>query len=159
MTSGYSGKRLGIILALLAAAVVCFTACSDTASDSVSAAPVDGDAATAAASDAELSGPLYADIDIADYGTVTVELDPSAAPVTVANFVKLANEGFYDGLTFHRIIDGFMMQGGDPTGTGSGGSDETIVGEFSENGYDNPISHVYERFCSHRSHRLFSKRR
>ena len=83
-----------------------------------------------------------ADIAVQDYGTITVELDASAAPRTVDNFVKLANEGFYDGLTFHRIMEGFMMQGGDPEGNGTGGSGENIVGEFADNGYDNPISHV-----------------
>lgn len=82
-----------------------------------------------------------ANIDIKDYGTITVELDPSAAPVTCANFVELANSGFYDGLTFHRIIEGFMMQGGDPKGDGTGGSEHEIVGEFSSNGWDNPLSH------------------
>ena len=84
----------------------------------------------------------HAEISIRDYGTIRLELDESSAPVTVANFVKLAQEGFYDGLTFHRIIDGFMIQGGDPEGNGTGGSDETIKGEFSQNGVDNPISHV-----------------
>lgn len=84
----------------------------------------------------------YADIEIADYGTITVELDQASAPITVANFVELAESGFYDGLTFHRIIEGFMMQGGDPNGDGTGGSDETIVGEFSDNGYDNTLSHT-----------------
>ena len=84
----------------------------------------------------------YADIEIRDYGTVTVKLDQSAAPITCANFVHLAKSGFYDGLTFHRIIGGFMMQGGDPNADGSGGSGESIVGEFSKNGYDNPLSHT-----------------
>lgn len=84
----------------------------------------------------------YADIVIADYGTVTVALDAEAAPATVANFVELAESGFYDGLTFHRIIEGFMMQGGCPEGTGYGGSDREIPGEFSENGFDNPLSHT-----------------
>ncbi len=84
----------------------------------------------------------YADIVIKDYGTVTVSLDAETAPETVENFVNLANEGFYDGLTFHRIIDGFMMQGGDPLGNGTGGSSKTIVGEFSINGHENNISHV-----------------
>ena len=83
----------------------------------------------------------YADIEIADYGTITVELDQAAAPTTVKNFISLAESGFYDGLTFHRIMAGFMMQGGDPNGNGTGGSDTKIVGEFSANGYDNPISH------------------
>ena len=84
----------------------------------------------------------YADIEIENYGTITVELDQEAAPITVENFVNLAESGFYDGLTFHRIIEGFMMQGGCPEGTGYGGSDEEIFGEFSENGYDNPLSHT-----------------
>ena len=81
-------------------------------------------------------------IDIENYGKITLTLDADAAPKTVANFVKLAKSGFYDGLTFHRIKEGFMMQGGDPEGTGMGGSDETIVGEFSANGYENSISHI-----------------
>lgn len=84
----------------------------------------------------------YADIVIEDYGTITVELDQASAPITVANFVELAESGFYDGLTFHRIDEGFMMQGGDPNGDGTGGSDETIVGEFPDNGYDNTLSHI-----------------
>ena len=84
----------------------------------------------------------HAQIEIADYGTITVELDASAAPITVENFISLAESGFYDGLTFHRIIEGFMMQGGDPDGNGTGGSGQTIKGEFSANGVDNPISHT-----------------
>ena len=84
----------------------------------------------------------YADINIQNFGTITVKLDQSAAPITCANFVKLAQSGFYDGLTFHRIMEGYMMQGGDPQGNGFGGSDETIVGEFTANGYDNPLSHT-----------------
>lgn len=84
----------------------------------------------------------FADIDIKDYGTITVRLDGKAAPITVKNFVSLAKDGFYDGLTFHRIMEGFMMQGGDPEGTGMGGSKKTIVGEFPNNGYDNKLSHT-----------------
>ena len=84
----------------------------------------------------------YADIVIQDYGTITVELDQNTAPITVENFISLAESGFYDGLTFHRIIEGFMMQGGDPEGDGTGGSDSTIVGEFEENGYENTLSHT-----------------
>lgn len=83
-----------------------------------------------------------ADIAVKDYGTITVALDASAAPETVENFVGLAKSGFYDGLTFHRIMEGFMMQGGDPDGNGSGGSGKKITGEFSANGHENPISHV-----------------
>lgn len=81
-------------------------------------------------------------IDIADYGTITLELDSTVAPISVENFVTLIKEGFYDGLTFHRIITGFMIQGGCPLGTGTGGSDATIKGEFSSNGVENNISHV-----------------
>ena len=84
----------------------------------------------------------FADIEIADYGTITVELDAKAAPITVENFVTLAKDGFYDGLTFHRIIYGFMMQGGDPNGNGTGGSENKITGEFSANGVENPLSHT-----------------
>ena len=84
----------------------------------------------------------YADIDIKDYGTVCVELDMKTAPISVNNFINLAGSGFYDGLTFHRIMDGFMIQGGDPEGTGMGGSSEKIKGEFSANGVENNISHV-----------------
>ncbi|MBQ3900318.1 MAG: peptidylprolyl isomerase [Clostridia bacterium] len=84
----------------------------------------------------------HVEIEIRDYGKMTLELDGGEAPLTVANFLKLAKSGFYDGLTFHRIIDGFMIQGGDPEGTGFGGSDETVKGEFRSNGVDNKISHV-----------------
>lgn len=75
-------------------------------------------------------------------GRILLELDPSAAPITVANFEKLVREGFYDGLTFHRIIPGFMIQGGDPEGTGMGGPGYGIKGEFLRNGVDNPIRHT-----------------
>lgn len=92
--------------------------------------------------DTEAEDKITAEIKVKDYGTIAVELDPEHAPITVENFVKLAKDGFYDGLTFHRIMEGFMMQGGDPNGNGTGGSEETIKGEFSENGVDNPLSHT-----------------
>lgn len=82
-----------------------------------------------------------AKIEVKDYGTITVKLDGKTAPITVQNFVDLAKSGFYDGLTFHRIIEGFMIQGGDPNGNGTGGSDKTIKGEFKENGVKNNIKH------------------
>lgn len=88
-----------------------------------------------------LTGVHHAEIVIKDYGTISLELDADTAPISVTNFVKLAQEGFYDGLTFHRIMDGFMMQGGDPLGNGTGGSEETIKGEFANNGIKNDISH------------------
>ena len=81
-------------------------------------------------------------IEIENYGEITLDLYGKEAPVTVVNFVTLANAGFYNGLTFHRIIDGFMMQGGDPNGNGTGGSGKNITGEFKSNGYENDISHV-----------------
>ena len=86
-------------------------------------------------------GVHHAVITVKDYGDIQIELDGDTAPVTVQNFMDLANAGFYDGLTFHRIMDGFMIQGGDPNGDGSGGSDQTIQGEFSSNGVENAISH------------------
>lgn len=73
---------------------------------------------------------------------IKIELDPQAAPITCANFEKLVNEGFYNGLTFHRIIPGFMIQGGDPLGNGTGGSKENIKGEFASNGVNNPLKHT-----------------
>ena len=88
------------------------------------------------------TGKHHVAITVRDYGTITVELDADAAPITVQNFLDLAGSGFYDGLTFHRIIEGFMIQGGDPEGTGMGGSDKTIKGEFSANGVENPLSHT-----------------
>ena len=89
-----------------------------------------------------LSGTVAVEIAVKDYGTIALELDADTAPVTVTNFVKLVKEGFYDGLTFHRIMAGFMMQGGDPLGNGTGGSAENIVGEFAANGFENSISHT-----------------
>ena len=83
----------------------------------------------------------HVQITVQDYGVITLELDATAAPITVQNFLDLAGSGFYDGLTFHRIMDGFMIQGGDPAGNGTGGSGTNIVGEFALNGWDNPISH------------------
>ena len=83
----------------------------------------------------------HASIVIKDYGTLHVELYGNEAPETVANFVKLANSGFYDGLTFHRVMKDFMIQGGDPKGNGTGDSDKTIHGEFTANGFNNGIKH------------------
>ena len=95
------------------------------------------------ASDLQPDATYYADIVIRDYGTVTVKLDQKAAPLTVANFVKLAREGYYNGLTFHRIIANFMMQGGDLDGDGLSNFDkESIYGEFAANGWNNPLRHT-----------------
>ncbi|MGG2080559.1 peptidylprolyl isomerase [Lysinibacillus pakistanensis] len=72
---------------------------------------------------------------------IVIELEPSTAPNTVANFISLINKGFYDGLIFHRVIPGFMIQGGDPSGNGTGGPDYSIEGEFSSNGFKNDLKH------------------
>ncbi|PWL48600.1 MAG: peptidylprolyl isomerase [Clostridiales bacterium] len=81
-------------------------------------------------------------IEVKGMGKIKIELDADAAPITVENFKELVEEGFYDGLIFHRVISGFMIQGGCPEGTGMGGPGHTIKGEFAANGYDNPIKHV-----------------
>lgn len=81
-------------------------------------------------------------IEMENGGAMTLELYPETAPITVENFVKLANDGFYNGLIFHRVIAGFMIQGGDPTGTGMGGPGWSIKGEFAANGVNNPLKHT-----------------
>lgn len=88
------------------------------------------------------TGKHHAEIVVKNYGTIALELDADVAPITVENFANLVNEGFYNGLTFNRIISGFMIQGGDPLGNGTGGSSKTIKGEFASNGVKNSISHV-----------------
>ncbi len=89
-----------------------------------------------------LTGKYTVEIEVENYGTITAELDADSAPITVTNFISLVNDGFYDGLTFHRIISGFMIQGGDPKANGTGGSDNTIKGEFSANGVSNNLKHT-----------------
>ena len=84
---------------------------------------------------------VYVKMTVKDFGDVVLELDPNNAPKTVKNFVGLVEDGFYDGLTFHRVIEDFMIQGGDPNADGTGGSDKTIKGEFSANGHKNSIPH------------------
>lgn len=89
-----------------------------------------------------LKGNYQVEIKIKDYGTIYAEIDADTAPITVTNFVNLCKNHFYDGLTFHRIIKDFMIQGGDPNGDGTGGNKETIKGEFSDNGVENPLKHT-----------------
>lgn len=89
-----------------------------------------------------LKGKHKIEITVENYGTIEAELDADIAPITVTNFINLVNSGFYNGLTFHRVIEGFMIQGGDPLGTGFGGSSEKIKGEFALNGVENSISHT-----------------
>lgn len=81
------------------------------------------------------------EISVKEFGVMQAELEPDIAPITVENFLKLVNDGFYNGLTFHRVVKGFMIQGGDPTGNGDGGTGQTIKGEFQSNGVPNSIKH------------------
>lgn len=113
-----------------------------TATESAAADTTESTEADASADTTLLSGKHHVEITVKDYGTIKVELDADNAPISVTNFVNLAKSGFYDNLTFHRIISGFMIQGGDPEGNGMGGSDETIKGEFSNNGVENPLKHT-----------------
>lgn len=85
---------------------------------------------------------INAEIEMENGKVIKLELYPDIAPITVANFEKLVKDGFYDGLIFHRVICGFMIQGGDPTGTGMGGSPDNIKGEFKANGVNNPLRHT-----------------
>lgn len=143
-------SRRSFLLASLGVASLCLAGCGSGASgaastSAASASAVPSSSASSCVTSASgeyASSTHHATIEVEGYGAIKLELDADVAPVTVANFAKLAGEGFYDGLTFHRIIEGFMAQGGDPNGNGTGGSDEKIVGEFSDNGHPNSISHV-----------------
>lgn len=119
-------------------ALSAFSGCGKKAASSSTASS----AAAGTASAELLTGLHHAEIEVENYGTIKLELDADTAPITVTNFVNLAKDGFYDGLTFHRVISGFMAQGGDPLGNGTGGSDTNIKGEFSQNGVENKISHL-----------------
>ena len=129
-TTGIIAGILLLIVVLVAAVIVLFTIRGKKESTEGSTETINA------------AGKHHIEIQVKDYGTNKAELDGDTAPITVANFLKLAESGFYDGLTFHRIIDGFMIQGGDPKGNGTGGADETIKGEFSQNGVENKLSHV-----------------
>ena len=147
-------KKITVWLLTLAFAATMLAGCgsktdtTDTTetTEATSAADETSDGAADTADTSEdgelLTGLHHVTIDVQDYGTISLELDADTAPISVTNFINLANEGFYDGLTFHRIISGFMIQGGDPKGNGTGGSEKTIKGEFSANGVENDISHV-----------------
>lgn len=147
-------KKITVWLLTLALAATMLAGCgsktdtTDTTetTEATSAADETSDGAADTADTSEdgelLTGLHHVTIDVQDYGTISLELDADTAPISVTNFINLANEGFYDGLTFHRIISGFMIQGGDPNGNGTGGSEKTIKGEFSANGVENDISHV-----------------
>ena len=112
-------KTFSLLLAvlMLASTLLCFASCGEDAD------------------------PVSVVISVKDYGDITVELYPKYAPITVENFLDLVDQKFYDGLSFHRVIEGFMIQGGDPKGDGTGGSGKPIKGEFTSNGVDNPLMH------------------
>lgn len=118
------------------AALLAITLCAG-----LSACGKEKEGAESKASETEKYGTHHAVITVENYGEIKLELDGDTAPITVKNFVELAKSGFYNGLTFHRVISGFMIQGGDPEGNGTGGSGTTIKGEFSANGAVNNISH------------------
>ena len=136
-------KHIRIIFAVLMTLLMIMLAgCGGGSSEEAEASETSEPEAAETAEAADPVGIHHAEIVIKDYGTVSLELDGDTAPITVQNFMDLANDGFYDGLTFHRIIDGFMIQGGDPEGNGTGGSGKNIVGEFEANGYANDIAHT-----------------
>lgn len=137
-------KRIALSLCLLAALLLGGCGGKDTTQDATqdTADESQNEQMDSSQDVAEGVGMHHVEITIKDMGTITVELDGDAAPITVQNFLDLAGSGFYDGLTFHRIINGFMMQGGDPNGDGTGGSEQTIKGEFAENGIENDLSHT-----------------
>ena len=141
-------KRLISIILMAALLSLCLTGCGDTRENSdKSTAKTTKKESFAEKKDADtsnsqyLTGKHHAEIVIAEYGKLELELDADVAPITVTNFVNLVKKGFYNGLTFHRIMSGFMIQGGDPNGDGTGGSEETIKGEFKSNGVENTMSH------------------
>lgn len=147
---------IGIIVALVIVAIVCFAIYNNRIKDNTKTVEPTSQEENnteqnivsneeneeSEVNDMYSSGTHHAQIVVKDYGTISLELYADIAPITVSNFAKLVNDGFYDGLTFHRIIEGFMIQGGDPLGNGTGGSDENIKGEFAMNGVQNSISHV-----------------
>ena len=138
-------RRSFVRLAPVSAALVagCLsTGCSDQGEGQAETTSDDSSQADVDPSDPYATGVHHATIEVADYGTIEVALNANVAPITVSNFCHLAEQGFYDGLTFHRVVPGFMIQGGDPEGNGTGGSGETIKGEFSANGVENSIPHV-----------------
>ena len=141
-------KRLISIILMAALLSLCLTGCGDTRENADKrTAKTTKKESFAEKKDADtsnsqyLTGKHHAEIVIAEYGKLELELDADVAPITVTNFVNLVKKGFYNGLTFHRIMSGFMIQGGDPNGDGTGGSEETIKGEFKSNGVENTMSH------------------
>lgn len=142
-------KKISAIM--LAAVILCtcflISGCggnteSSSAAKTTSAASSEETTSASSTDTTDYKSSYTAVIDVKNYGKIKVDLYEELAPITVKNFVSLAKDGFYDGLTFHRIISGFMIQGGDPKGDGTGGSEKTIKGEFAQNGVENNLSHT-----------------
>lgn len=141
--------RIVLALTLVFVMAFSFTACGDENTSSLdttatqnSSSDYQSENQTSSDNSTTVEGVVKAEIVIKKHGTIKLDLYADEVPETVANFVKLAKSGFYNGLTFHRIMEDFMMQGGDPNGNGSGGADKDIKGEFSANGHRNNISHI-----------------
>ncbi len=153
MIKSFAIKSTGLVLAvLLAFSAVMLTGCgsketkssssSESKSSVISASPKSTKSDAYAGDYKVPENAVKGTITVKDYGEIEFALLPEVAPISVENFKKLVKSGFYNGLTFHRIMEGFMIQGGDPLGNGTGGSDEKIKGEFKDNGVDNPLKHV-----------------
>jgi peptidyl-prolyl cis-trans isomerase B (cyclophilin B) len=144
-------KKLVALILIMGLALALLVACGDGDAGETTRAPQESNAEQEMPEIVEMPSEEPADlwegemtkvkIEFQDFGDVIVELNRDAAPITVDNFLGLVRDGFYDGVGFHRIIEGFMIQGGDPAGTGMGGADENIKGEFASNGVANPIQH------------------
>ena len=142
-----------LLAALLACAVAVTVGCGSAAQEGSAGGSQTSSSDASSASSSDIidsvadddpygTGVHHATIEVEGYGTIEVALNANVAPITVSNFCRLANEGFYDGLIFHRVISGFMIQGGDPNGDGTGGSDQCIKGEFEANGVKNSLPHT-----------------
>ena len=142
-----------LLAALLACAVAVTVGCGSAAQEGSAGGSQTSSSDASSASSSDIidsvadddpygTGVHHATIEVEGYGTIEVALNANVAPITVSNFCRLASEGFYDGLTFHRVISGFMIQGGDPNGDGTGGSDQCIKGEFEANGVKNSLPHT-----------------
>lgn len=133
-------KTISLLLAVIALSLTCVSCKKDApvAYEDIDRSKLESlDGVTETDSETD-----YVLIDVDGYGKMLIRLYPDVAPETVANFKKLVSAGFYDGLIFHRVIENFMIQGGDPDGNGTGGSDETVKGEFSSNGFENNLKHT-----------------
>ena len=134
-------KCLSFTMAACMAGLLALTGCGDVSDSSDSSSDTSATSPAAAAADTTAAAENAGSYSF-NGGKFVITLYPDKAPITCENFEKLVSEGFYDGLTFHRVVEDFMAQGGDPMGNGMGGSDETIKGEFAANNVQNDLSHT-----------------